>query len=401
MSENQNWQAHMAMGMAALGRKDLDEAEHAFRAAVLVAGAPGPGNLQLPKTLDHLATTLQRLGRNEDARTQFTRMIAAQEAALGEDHLEVATSYGRLGLLEAALGDLASALEHQQRALKLRESQLGPLHPAVALSLNSLGYVHKLRLERTEAEASWMRALSIREVACGPEHPDTAESLLNLGNLYRELGRFEDGARVLSQALEILQRFPRDPRLHHTLALSGSLAQLRQAPEQLQQLEKLAVKIRDAARSETQADRDAANAVSDFLEYEEGNGDSALRLVLYRGGHVFLEERSRSGVRAWTARGFSAETFDRIASALGRGAFEMTVFPMPAPGEAPRRLNLRAARAEASARLPTSDGALSGEAKAIADLIEGIVRTVSQGKVAADAGEIAEKITGVKSVRVP
>ena len=28
-------------------------------------------------------------------------------------------------------------------------------------------------------------------------------------------------------------------------------------------------------------------------------------------------------------------------------------------------------------------------------------RTVSQGKLAAEAGDIAEKITGVKSVRVP
>ena len=103
MSENQNWQAHMAMGMAALGRKDLDEAEHAFRAAVLVAGAPGPGNLQLPKTLDHLATTLQRLGRNEDARTQFTRMIAAQEAALREAGMMLAGSNAEAVRLAAAI----------------------------------------------------------------------------------------------------------------------------------------------------------------------------------------------------------------------------------------------------------------------------------------------------------
>ena len=62
---------------------------------------------------------------------------------LGPDHVDVATSFGKLGSVHIKLGDLSQAKDYLDRALAIHLKKLGPDHVDVATSYSYLGSVHK------------------------------------------------------------------------------------------------------------------------------------------------------------------------------------------------------------------------------------------------------------------
>lgn len=68
--------------------------------------------------------------------------MAAREAALGPDHVDVAESLSNLAILYNQKGDMAKALPMYERALHIWEAQKGPEHPEVAHTLTDLAVLH-------------------------------------------------------------------------------------------------------------------------------------------------------------------------------------------------------------------------------------------------------------------
>jgi len=81
------------------------------------------------------------LGLSREARPLAERALAIDEAALGPDHLEVATDLNNLAAIVRDLGLSREARPLAERALAITEAALGPGHPYVAIRLTVLALI--------------------------------------------------------------------------------------------------------------------------------------------------------------------------------------------------------------------------------------------------------------------
>jgi tetratricopeptide (TPR) repeat protein len=144
------------------------------------------------------ASVFDLVGRSEEARVDFERALALDEATRKSDATS-ATIHNSLGIVALNLGDDAAGKAHLEKAIEIAEASLGPEHPEVALYLLNLGTTHLQFNALAKARPLIERALEIRERAFGPENALTAQALGQLG-ITADL----EGNRA--EALELLQR---------------------------------------------------------------------------------------------------------------------------------------------------------------------------------------------------
>jgi tetratricopeptide (TPR) repeat protein len=146
---------------------------------------------------------LRRRGQYHQARPIAERALAITEAALGQDHPEVAWCCNNLGGILRDLGDLEGARAQVQRALEMGEAALGPDHPNVAAWRGTLGETLRELGDLLGARAQLEQALAIGEAALGPDHQDVADYRGHLGEVLQASGDLL-GARIqLERALAI------------------------------------------------------------------------------------------------------------------------------------------------------------------------------------------------------
>ncbi|HEY8207777.1 MAG TPA: tetratricopeptide repeat protein, partial [Myxococcaceae bacterium] len=144
------------------------------------------------------ARRLLDAGRYADGLPHGDHALALREAALGENHPDVASYLDMAGELHRRSGDYARAETLLQRGLALREKALGKDHPDVASSLNNLAELYRRAELFARAEPMYLRALAIHEAALGKDHPDVATSLNGLARIYWRQGSY-GRAELLAQ----------------------------------------------------------------------------------------------------------------------------------------------------------------------------------------------------------
>jgi tetratricopeptide (TPR) repeat protein len=123
------------------------------------------------------------------------------------------------------MGDPARAAEVHSRALAIREAALGEDHPDVAESLYNLGKVRHAIGEATGAQAAFERALAIFEKALGPDHPTVAYPLFGLATLALSQGRATAAVELAERSLALREAaaVPATERAESQLLLAMAL----------------------------------------------------------------------------------------------------------------------------------------------------------------------------------
>jgi CHAT domain-containing protein len=236
------------------------------------------------KVHDFYAATLMRLGRLDQARSEFELILARHRAAGTADSRSALSSLNNLGNVvanaespQAALPLFKQALEQRARTLgdddlescsvladyawALGES--GQLHQSLALAERALALRVKLQGERhswtltalnnfghtlfqlgrySDALAVHEKVLKTRLADSGERHPSTLVAMNNTALTLRHLGRFEE-ARVLHQRAVGLQTEILGPTHFSTLTgrrgLASDLAALGRTDEALAALRPL------------------------------------------------------------------------------------------------------------------------------------------------------------------
>jgi CHAT domain-containing protein/tetratricopeptide (TPR) repeat protein len=104
------------------------------------------------------------------------------------------------------MGDYKAAEPYYKQALEIRKKALGEEHLDYASSLNNLGILYYEMGDYKAAEPYYKQSLEIYKKALGEEHPDYASSLNNLGILYRNMGDYKAAEPYYKQALEIYKK---------------------------------------------------------------------------------------------------------------------------------------------------------------------------------------------------
>ena len=169
----------------------------------IVEAALGPEHVNIATSLNNLALMLTAQGRSEEAVALLLRALSIQEKALGADHPDVASTLNNLADALSWLGKVDEAQAGLERSLAIRVKQFGPDSLALAGTLDNLASLHSARKRYAEAEPLIRRALAIREAHLADRHPHVALSLNNLGVILDELGRPDAARPVHERALKI------------------------------------------------------------------------------------------------------------------------------------------------------------------------------------------------------
>lgn len=125
----------------------------------------------------------------------------------GEDHLEIADSYNKLGGCHQRKGDDNKALESFNKAVKITQ-KLAPKHPDIALFYNNIGMSLRALGNHREAYEYHEKALKLQIPLYGEENIYTAGSFCHLGKSCIDLKRYKEAGDYLDKAQAVLEKIP-------------------------------------------------------------------------------------------------------------------------------------------------------------------------------------------------
>jgi serine/threonine-protein kinase len=193
---------YLAAGLAAQG--DFDSSEPLFRRAITVMRATDPGNANLPYMLQDFGGLLVSKDEAAAAEPFLLEALELFRRRYGDDHLTVALSYERLGMVYEGEGDLeraeATYRESIERHRRLSNQQ------ALAGPLSFLGNIKTKKGEYAEAETLMREALDLTRKFVGANHPQVATRLNYLASLLLLRGNYVEAEAAVRSALEIQQR---------------------------------------------------------------------------------------------------------------------------------------------------------------------------------------------------
>ena len=141
-------------------KESEEQQRHALEEAMTLANAT-----LVARASNDLAQLLKRTNRFAEAEPLMRRALLLAEAALGEQHPNVAACLNNLAMLLLDTNRIEEAEPLMRRALEINKATLGEQHPNVAVCLNNLARVLQDTNRIKEAESLMRRALEIDEVA--------------------------------------------------------------------------------------------------------------------------------------------------------------------------------------------------------------------------------------------
>lgn len=166
------------------------------RALELEESGRGREHVSVAATLARIGVVQAELGELTAARASHEEALGIYRRLLGADHPTIGIVHDNLGNALYRLGDYDEALRHYRRAHEIASAAYDERHPAVAASLTHLGNVHLARAEYDLAGARYDQALAAFEASLGPDHPNLALALSNVGTV--ELYRGDPAAAAVS-----------------------------------------------------------------------------------------------------------------------------------------------------------------------------------------------------------
>lgn len=184
-------------------RQRYEGADEALtRAEELVEQDPDlPFRLQL-ELRNHRALWWLDNDRPEAAQRAFDRI--AREYLDRGDHETAARMLHNLGLAEAALGELESAVGRYEHSLALKAETVGSRHFSAATTLQALARAES-RLGRYDAAREHLeRAVDLRRQILGENHPALHSDYNELGSMLHDRGEFAQAIEHYRRALALL-----------------------------------------------------------------------------------------------------------------------------------------------------------------------------------------------------
>jgi len=181
------------------------------------------------KLLSNLASAYQGLSKFELAISTYREALAALEGQSGQE-LAAARVHGHIAGVQANLFRDAEALEGVSRALAALDDIDAPEHER-ALAHRILGTVYLRQGDIPRAMTEMERALGA--LRSGPSDPENEIFCLQgLAQIAVRDHKFDEAAAFLDEALELLDRDMRDPRVVSVMHSMGEVQLAKGEPEQ-------------------------------------------------------------------------------------------------------------------------------------------------------------------------
>jgi len=174
---------------------------------------------------EKLGSAYMEIGVIDEARSAYRHALDTRISRLGPDHLDVATSWVNLGILEERSEKPEAAQTDFETALKISEKNLGTESYGLTGILDRLGRLFSKEKRFSESEPQFQRSLAIREKILGARHSDVAEALDNLGTVYYFDAKYIEAEPLFQRELQIwtATQDPTSPFIAQALDNLGAL----------------------------------------------------------------------------------------------------------------------------------------------------------------------------------
>ena len=181
----------------------IDAAQEIFKEAYALANESDYDRHKYMELLEKYGEFLSTYALYDEQGKIEQELLNLRISVFGQNHPDVAASYGYIGAVYYCQGDYDKALEYYEKSLSIRLSVLGDNHPDVAGSYNNIGNVYYSQGDYDKALEYYEKSLSISLSVLGAEHPDVAVSYNNIGNVYDCLGDYDKALKYYEKALKI------------------------------------------------------------------------------------------------------------------------------------------------------------------------------------------------------
>jgi len=189
------------LGGGFLAVREFDQAESHLRAALDLQERTGVGGRAGRAAILHdLAAALWWKGQYADAEPLYRRALELRTAALGPEHPETAETMDHLASTLDRLDRAREAEPIRRRALDILRATLGPDHEQTIAGSMSLGVFLLREGRHAEAEPLLRDATDRIRRLRGERHEGVAVGLSNLGACLIELGRWREARDALHES---------------------------------------------------------------------------------------------------------------------------------------------------------------------------------------------------------
>lgn len=237
----------VAVAEAQSRQGQYDAAMGSYRSALKMAqDSREPRPDLMPRIYVGMGEAESGLEHDEQADLWVQKALAADIAALGLNHPDVARDLEALAVNDVFAARLKEGRARLERAVAIRRQAQGELHPKVAEDLINLGSIAYLQHDSASAEGYYRRAIHAATEVLGPDHPDVAQTQNNLGRLLIERQDFVEARPLLEHAVAVISR--ERGETYDDLAFDyDNLALIRHGMGDLPGAEALLIKARAAA----------------------------------------------------------------------------------------------------------------------------------------------------------
>lgn len=166
--------------------------------SLLERGEDTQDSSKIAEVIQQIGHVLTSKGNYFRAKNEYAQALEIKKKIFGNrDHLEIATSYHRLGTVLAEVGDVASAYEHFHLSLAMKRRIYGVNedHREIASTLHRIGnMLHRMK-HHADALEHYQQSINmvVRMRGTGVDHAGIAYSLHDQGVVLQEQGDL-DGA---------------------------------------------------------------------------------------------------------------------------------------------------------------------------------------------------------------
>ncbi|HEY9785643.1 MAG TPA: tetratricopeptide repeat protein [Candidatus Obscuribacterales bacterium] len=182
----------------------LNESEELWRAALGAAEKKSQQGPDVATVLNQMTHLFLRQHRYQEAQAALSRALQIREKSLGKDNLLTLETMGNLALVKHKLGEDKEALNLYRQCVAAKK-KTEPKSPSTAITLTNLANLYSEMYRYPEAAKLYSEALQIDTDALGSGHPEVARDLFNLGALNFKCSHFEEAIQHLKQAEKAYQ----------------------------------------------------------------------------------------------------------------------------------------------------------------------------------------------------
>jgi serine/threonine-protein kinase len=246
-----------------------DEAERLFRLGLDNCGTDARGGGQRAEILNDFSALKSQLGRYDAALAMAEEAQTLKRALPDTPPREIALGYANIATALDGLQRFDDAWVAYSEALRQQEA-ISPLPELdISITLNNLAYLQNERGLTDEAIALQERSIALRRKVMGPDYPRLVAPLSNLAQQYAKVGRHDDAAAAMREALRLApQAYPGgdDQLLGHLLTAAALVAQARGDRTEAAAQAKRAIAVYDHAEAVEPGRREKAQAILDSAD---------------------------------------------------------------------------------------------------------------------------------------